>query len=95
MTDEPVHRDDITAMHKQGDLKSYMRSLIRPTEAPTPPKTKRRRFQHALGHRPGAWPAGTSPPGPPPDWNHPPDAWADAIRRYRTEPPATDEEPTT
>lgn len=85
MTDEPVHRDDITAMNRQGDLKKYMRSLIRPTGTPATPAPQRRRYRHEPGHKPGTWPTGTSPPGPPPDWQHPPEAWADAIRRYRTE----------
>jgi hypothetical protein len=85
MTDNPVHRDDITALRKEDDLKSYMRSLIRPTETPTTTTPKRRRYRHESGHQPGAWPTGTSPPGPPTDWDHPPEAWADAVHRYRTE----------
>ncbi|NUU26030.1 MAG: hypothetical protein HOV68_31705 [Streptomycetaceae bacterium] len=89
MNDHPVHRDDITAMDKQGDLKSYMRSLIRPTTQPaTSPRRTRRRWGAVpipADHKPGTWPTGTSPPGPPPDWDHPPQAWADAVRRYRTE----------
>lgn len=81
MNDHPVHRDDITALRNDGDLKAYMRSLLRPTRKPEQtPETPR-----PTNRPPGAWPPGTSPPGPPPDWNHPPEAWAAAVRRYRTE----------
>lgn len=90
MNDQPVHRDDVTAMNKQGDLKAYMRSLIHPTKNPTAtPKRKRKPTWSTIpipaDHKPGTWPTGTSPPGPPPDWDQPPEAWTDAIRRYRTE----------
>ncbi|MGY0062781.1 hypothetical protein ACWY4P_40650 [Streptomyces sp. LZ34] len=50
--------EDIAAMRKQGDLREFLRQQMRPraqpkpTEAPRPP-----------GHKPGAWPTGTSPPG--------------------------------
>ncbi|MGW5430391.1 hypothetical protein ACWET9_24745 [Streptomyces sp. NPDC004059] len=90
MSDHPVHRDDITAMHQQGDLKAYMRSLIQPTKQAAPtPKRKRKPAWGAVpippDHKPGQWPPGTSPPGPPPEWDQPAEAWADAVRRYRTE----------
>lgn len=93
MTDHPVHRDDVTAMNKQGDLKAYMRSLIQPTKN-TGPATQRRKRKPTWGaipipadHKPGAWPSGTSPPGPPPERDLPPQAWADAVRRYHDETP--------
>lgn len=74
MNDEPTE-DDIRALHRQGDLGTYLRSLIRKPATspavragPTDPR-----------HRPGAWPYGTHPtdsavcrpdcpcnPGPPP-----------------------------
>ncbi|WP_432138945.1 hypothetical protein [Streptomyces sp. bgisy154] len=90
MTDHPVHRDDITAMHQQGDLKTYMRSLIHPTKkAATPSRRKPKRMWGAVpipaDHKPGQWPPGTSPPGPAPERSLPPEAWADAVHRYRTE----------
>lgn len=90
MNDQPVHRDDVTALRKEDDLKAYMRSLIHPTKttAPAPTRTRKRKWGAIPippDHKPGTWPSGTSPPGPPPDWNHPPEAWADAVRRYRTE----------
>jgi hypothetical protein len=91
MNDQPVHRDDISALRKEDDLKTYMRSLIHPTKNPaaTPGKRKRKPKWGAIpiptDHKPGTWPSGTEPPGPPPDRKHPPEAWADAVRRYRTE----------
>lgn len=80
--------DDIKAMRAENggaDLKAFMRAQIaagkaRRDDAPkpvAPPKPP--------GHRPGAWPTGTSPPGPPPERSMPPEAWADAVRRYRIE----------
>lgn len=80
--------DDIKAMRAENggaDLKAFMRAQIaagkaRRDDAPkpvAPPKPP--------GHRPGAWPTGTSPPGPPPEHSMPPEAWAEAVRRYRIE----------
>lgn len=90
MNDQPVHRDDIAALRTEGDLKGYMRSLIQPTrQAASSGKRARKPSWGAIpipaDHKPGAWPSGTSPPDPPPDWDHPPEAWADAVARYRTE----------
>jgi hypothetical protein len=78
--------DDIAAMRTEGDgtdLKAFMRQQIaagrqrrddkpKPTAPPKPP-----------GHRPGAWPAGSSPPGPPPEWSLPPAVIEAAVRHYR------------
>lgn len=84
MNDHPVHRDDIKALRREGDLRAYLTDLInagrtqrdtKPTPVPTP----------RPGRRPGQWPQGSEPPGPPPDWDHPPEAWAEAVRRYRTD----------
>ena len=80
--------DDIKAMRAENggaDLKAFMRAQIaagkaRRDDAPkpvAPPKPP--------GHRPGAWPTGSSPPGPPPEHSLPPEAWAEAVRRYRIE----------
>lgn len=89
MNDHPVHRDDITALRQEDDLHTYMRSLIRPTKNPAPATRKRKPTWGAIpippDHKPGTWPAGTQPPGPPPDWDHPPEAWAAAVRRHRTD----------
>lgn len=71
--------EDVAAMKREGDLGAYLRGQIRagrdrrikpaPVKPAAPP-----------GHRPGAWPSGTSPPGPLPnrgaDWTH-------ALDRYR------------
>jgi hypothetical protein len=90
VTDHPVHRDDITALDREGDLRDYMRSLIRPTRAAIPATKRRdRRRWGAIpippDHKPGTWPPGTSPPGPAPEHALPAQDWADAVTRYRTE----------
>lgn len=98
MNDQPVHRDDVTAMNRQGDLSSYMRSLIRPTRKTHATPTRRRKpswgaIPIPADHKPGQWPPGTSPPGPAPEADRPAADWDDAITRYRAEA-ATEEEPT-
>jgi hypothetical protein len=90
VNDHPVHRDDITALEREGDLPDYIRSLIRPTRNPTPTKPRRdRRKWGAIpippDHKPGAWPPGASPPGPAPERELPPEEWDDAVHRHRTE----------
>jgi hypothetical protein len=90
MNDHPVHRDDITALDREGDLKDYIRSLIRPTRNPAPTKTRRdRRRWGAIpippDHKPGQWPPGTSPPGPAPETELPAADWDEAVNRHRTE----------
>lgn len=79
--------EDIAAMRAENggaDLKAFMRAQIaagrsrrQPATKPKPPAPP--------GHRPGAWPTGSSPPGPPPEHSLPPEVWADAVRRYRIE----------
>ncbi|MFJ2676351.1 hypothetical protein [Streptomyces sp. NPDC087525] len=83
MTD--FDQDDIAAMRRENggeDLKRFLRDQLRagrtrretpPTPAPPP---------RPPGHRPGAWPTGISPPGPPVQ-RHPPSAWATALDEYR------------
>ena len=95
MTDEPVHRDDITALRQEDDLKTYMRSLIRPTRDTTTARSPKRKPRWGAipippDHKPGQWPPGTSPPGPAPEANRPAADWDDAVHRYRAE--ATTEE---
>lgn len=90
MTDQPVHRDDITALRTEGDLKGYMRSLIQPTKNTTPAPQKRTPRKWGAvpippNHKPGAWPPGTSPPGPAPERELPAEKWDDAVHRHRTE----------
>jgi len=99
VNDHPVHRDDITAMDKQGDLHAYMRSLIRPTKTTTSSPKKRRKPSWGAvpippDHRPGQWPPGTSPPGPAPERNLPPETWDQAVTDYRTTRPTDEEEDT-
>ncbi|MCI3246486.1 hypothetical protein [Streptomyces spinosisporus] len=96
MNDHPVHRDDITAMNKQGDLKSYMRSLIQPTKSTTPETRRRKPSWGAIpippDHKPGQWPPGTSPPGPAPERSFPAETWDRAVHDYRTTSVAHEEE---
>lgn len=76
--------DDIKAVRAEGrqELRALMRAQIdigkarrQPPAKPKPPSPP--------GHRPGAWPVGTSPPAPPPEWSIPPAAWDTAVRHYR------------
>jgi hypothetical protein len=60
----------------------YMRQQItngksrrEPTAKPAVPRPP--------GHKPGAWPVGTSPPGPPPERQIPKHVWDAAVRHYR------------
>ncbi|MFF4552760.1 hypothetical protein [Streptomyces sp. NPDC001422] len=89
MTDQ----DDIAALRQEGDLHVYMRSLIRPTRTPATAKPRRdRRTWGAVpippDHKPGAWPPGTSPPGPE---HQPGPDWDDAVTHYRTQAHDTEE----
>jgi hypothetical protein len=88
MNDHPVHRDDIEALRTEGDLKGYMRSLIRPTQTPsaTTPRKRPRKWGAIPippDHKPGQWPPGTRPPGPPPEHDLPPEQWDAAVRDHR------------
>ena len=77
MTD--VDPEDVKAMRKQGDFRSFMRQQItegkarrtpaRPAPPPKPP-----------GHIAGAWPTGSQRPGP--IAPKPPGAWNAALERY-------------
>lgn len=79
--------DDIKAMRAEGggkDLRAFMRQQIaagkaRRTPPPKPAAPK------PPGHRPGAWPASTNPPGPPPDWQIPAHLWRAATRHLSNE----------
>lgn len=81
MTD--IDPDDVAAMRRENggkDFRLFMRQQIRDGQArrgkPAPVKPAA-----PPGYRPGAWPTGTSPPGP--LHPQPPSAWADALDRYR------------
>lgn len=75
--------EDVAAMRREspGDWRRYMRQQITngkqrrdmPAAVAPPPNPP--------GHRPGAWPSGTSPPDPRPLL--PPATWADALDRFR------------
>lgn len=102
MNDHPVHRDDITALRKEGDLKKYVQGLraeglARLTDQPTAKPRRNRRRWGAIpiptDHKPGQWPPGTSPPGPAPERQRPTADWDDAVHRYRTEATTEEEDP--
>ncbi|MBD9721919.1 hypothetical protein PV755_09265 [Streptomyces caniscabiei] len=79
--------DDIKAMRSENggrDLRAFMRAQIASGKArrEPPPKTAPPK---PPGHRPGAWPAGSSPPGPPPERQIPQHVWAAAARHLSNE----------
>jgi hypothetical protein len=57
----PVDREDIAALLAQGDLGEFLKVQESAGALESPPEA----VQEAP-RRPGAWPAGTRPPGPPP-----------------------------
>jgi hypothetical protein len=76
--------EDIAAMRREGggDLRAFMRSRIAAGQARREPAAKAE-APKPPGHRPGAWPTGSSPPGPPPDWQIPKPVWDAAVQHYR------------
>lgn len=79
--------DDITAMRAEAGgagLKAFMRMQIAAGKArrEKPPAAAPPR---PPGHRPGAWPAGSRPPGPPPERQIPAHVWDTAARHYSNE----------
>lgn len=82
--DDGIQVEDVKAIRREGrsELRALMRAQIaigkarlEPPAKPQPPRPP--------GHRPGAWPTGSSPPGPPPDWSRPKAEWDAAVRHYR------------
>ena len=91
--DDGIQVEDVKAVRAGGpaELRALMRMQIqigrsrredapKPVAPPSPP-----------GHRPGAWPTGSSPPGPPPDWSRPRSEWDAAVRHYRNTAPFPDQ----
>ncbi|WP_309049053.1 hypothetical protein [Streptomyces sp.] len=83
--DDGLQVDDIRAVRGEGrdDLRALLRAQVdigRARRADPPPPAAR-----PPGHRPGAWPPGTSSPGPPREWSYPPAAWRAAARHYSNE----------
>lgn len=72
--------ENVAAMRREGDLGRFLRDQIRAGNArrTEPPRVV---VPKPPGHRPGAWPSGTSPPGPLKP--QPPGAWAAALERHR------------
>jgi hypothetical protein len=79
MTD--FDQDDVVAMRQQGDWREFMRQQIAEGAARRDAKPKPSAPPPLPGHAPGAWPTGTSPPGPPPP--QPAAAWREALDVHR------------
>lgn len=76
--------EDVAAMRREGggDLRAFMRSQIAAGKARREPQAAPEKPRPS-GHRPGAWPTGSSPPGPPPERSIPAHVWDAAVRHYR------------
>ncbi|WP_381801054.1 hypothetical protein [Streptomyces niveus] len=84
MNGPELEPEDVAAMRRESpeDWRRYLRQQIAngkqrrdmPTAAAPPPRPP--------GHRPGAWPSGTSPPEARPQ-AHPPGQWGAALNEYR------------
>lgn len=84
--DDGIQVDDMKAIRREGgtELRALMRAQIaigksRRKDIPKPAVLQ------PPGHKPGAWPTGSSPPGPPPEWDLPKPLWDAAVRHYRNE----------
>ncbi|MCW7941631.1 hypothetical protein AAW14_06180 [Streptomyces hygroscopicus] len=84
--DDGIQIDDVKAVRREGpsELRALLRAQIaigrsRRDDKPKPV------IPPPPGHRPGVWPTGSSPPGPPPDWRIPKPVWDAAVRHYRNE----------
>lgn len=84
--DDGIQIEDVKAVRREG--RSELRQLLRdqiaigkarrtPPAKPAPAKPP--------GHRAGAWPTGSTPPGPPPEWSIPRHVWQAAARHYSNE----------
>ncbi|QCX81189.1 hypothetical protein C9F11_38030 [Streptomyces sp. YIM 121038] len=90
--DDGIQVDDIRAIRGEGrgELRALMRSQIaigRSRREPPPKPVP----SSPPGHRPGAWPTGASPPGPPPDWQIPTPVWRAAARHCSNQTHRPDE----
>lgn len=84
--DDGIQVDDMRAVRGEGrdELRALMRTQIaigkarrEPSAKPKPPAPP--------GHRPGAWPSGAQPPGPPPEARIPRHVWLAAARHLSNE----------
>ncbi|MFD9276850.1 hypothetical protein ACFWD7_06105 [Streptomyces mirabilis] len=82
--DDGIQIDDVKAVRREGrdELRALMRAQIQIGKARREPVAKPAPVRPP-GHRPGAWPVGTSPPGPPPERQIPAHVWDAAVRHYR------------
>ncbi|MET9956670.1 hypothetical protein ABZ135_34700 [Streptomyces sp. NPDC006339] len=70
--------DDVAAMRREGDFRSFLRGQMRKPSQPEPQKPRAR----PTGRPPGAWPTETRRPEQP-AVQHPPEAWEKALQDYR------------
>ena len=84
--DDGIQIDDVKAIRREGreELRALMRAQIAIGKARLEPPAKPQP-QRPPVYRSGAWPTGSSPPGPPPDWQIPAHIWAAATRHYSNE----------
>lgn len=84
--DDGIQVADVKAVRAEGreELRALMRAQIAIGKARREPPAKPA-APRPPGHRPGAWPTGSSPPGPPPDWDIPAGEWQAAARHYSNE----------
>ena len=82
--DDGIQIDDLKAVRREGpaELRALMRAQIAIGKSRRQPAAKQKP-PPPPGHRPGAWPIGSSPPGPPPEWSYPKELWDQAVRHYR------------
>ncbi|MCX4405944.1 MULTISPECIES: hypothetical protein [unclassified Streptomyces] len=84
--DDGIQVEDVAAVRREGggELRQLLRARTTIGKSRREPPAKPK-LPPQPGHQPGAWPSGSSPPGPAPERSLPPEAWADAVRRYRVE----------
>ena len=83
--DDGIQLEDVKAIRAEGpaELRALMRSQIAIGRSRRDDKPKTAAPPPPPGHRPGAWPTGSSPPGPPPERKIPAHVWDQAVRHYR------------
>ncbi|MGW6531413.1 hypothetical protein [Streptomyces venezuelae] len=84
--DDGLQVDDIKAVRGEGrgELRALLRAQVDIGRARRDPAAKPLPARPP-GHRPGAWPPGTSSPGPPPEWQIPAPVWRAAARHHSNE----------
>ncbi|MFD4577412.1 hypothetical protein ACFWNK_34090 [Streptomyces sp. NPDC058417] len=81
--DDSMQVEDVAAIRREGsgELRQLLGAWTTIGESRHEPPAQPK-LQPQPGHQPGAWPSDSSPPRPAPERSLPPEAWADAVRRY-------------